>query len=140
MAKTAVAEADLFKWVFQKVVPAWWSDATSLYVGLHSADPSGEAVQSVFELDYEGYGRVPVVRSAAGWSVADSVVTNVPDVVFPQCLSGSVTATHVSLGTQPLTPGESSRLLFVGVLSSVLPISAGESPRFPAGTLVLYDE
>lgn len=137
MAKTTVAEQDIFEWVFHKVVPAWATDAVSLFVGLHSADPSGESIQSVFELDYEGYARVPVVRSSAGWSVADAVVTNVDDVDFPQCVSGSVMATHVSVGT---AIGETSRLLFVGVLSSSLPVSAGVAPRFPAGTLVLYDE
>lgn len=69
---------NLLKLVFQNVDHADIGDAAGLqnsagagnvYVALHTADPAG-GNQSTSEATYTGYGnRVPVVRSALGWTV-----------------------------------------------------------------------
>lgn len=64
------------------------ADAGNLYISLHSQDPGAAGTQLTNEVTYDGYARVAVPRSSAGWTVsqaeADSVaVKNAIRVLFP---------------------------------------------------------
>ena len=104
---------------------------TSLYVSLHSADPGETGVQSTLELTYAGttpYARVGVLRAsgASGWTCTANAASNTSTVTFPQNTAGSVTATHVGVGTASSGAGillYSSELL--GAMNAVSDINIG---------------
>lgn len=113
------------------------SPLTSLYVGLHTADPGEAGSQTTNEATYVGYARVAVARNAGGWTVANGAAENAAEVTFPACTSGSNTLTHISIGTAPSGAG---KVLYKGALAQSLPISAPIQPRFPAGSIDVSED
>lgn len=80
---------------------------TSLYLALHSADPTAGGNQSTSEIAYTGYARVPVVRTASGWAVANEAATIVSPALFGAGIVGPApTATFFSVGLAFSGPGE----------------------------------
>ena len=108
--------------------------AGNLYVSLHTADPGEAGTQSSSETAYTGYARVPVVRSAAGWTVANGAFSNAAVVQFPACTAGSSTVTHVGIGTAASGAG---KLLLRGAFNTPasLAVSVGIAPKFDAGVI-----
>ena len=106
--------------------------AGSFYVALHTADPGEAGDQTTNEVAYTGYARVAIARSAAGFSVAGAVVSNVNTVQFGECTAGTATATHFSVGT---ASGGAGSILYSGALSASRNISAGITPLFNPGAL-----
>ena len=113
------------------------SPNTNLYVSLHTADPGEAGSQSTSECAYGSYARVAVARSGSGWTVSGNSVTNAALVQFPQCTSGSETATYVGVG---LGSSGSTTLLYSGALSSSLAISSGIQPQFAANALSITED
>ena len=72
--------------------------AGSFYVALHSSDPGDAGNQTTNEVSYTGYARVAVARSAGGFTVSGSQVSNAATVQFGECTAGTATATHFSVG------------------------------------------
>src|SRR6185295_5639295 len=104
MAKGTTFESDFVKLIFQGTAIANLADnagtgpITSLFVALHTADPSA-GNQNNSESAYSGYARVGVSRNAAGWTIAGNLVTNTNAVAFPACNGATnSTVTHVSIG------------------------------------------
>jgi hypothetical protein len=94
MSKSNTWETDLLKLVFNNVGTALIGDATgllpsgttgSLYLSLHTADPGETGDQTTSETAYTGYARVGVVRSAAGFTVANGAVQLVANADFGAC-------------------------------------------------------
>ena len=113
------------------------SPNTDLYVSLHTADPGEGGSQTTSECAYGSYARVAVARSGAGWTVTNNTATNAALVQFPQCSSGSETATYVGIGLASTSTGT---LLYSGALSASLAISSGIQPQFSAGTLSVAED
>lgn len=113
------------------------SPNTDLYVSLHTADPGEGGSQTTNECAYGSYARVAVARSGSGWTVTNNTATNAALVQFPQCSSGSETATYVGIGLASTSPGT---LLYSGALSASLAISSGIQPQFSAGTLQIQED
>ena len=116
------------------------SPLTSLYVALHTADPTTAGNQSSSEVSYTGYARVAVVRSSSGWTISGSaptIVVNANSIAFPVCTGGSATATWFSIGTGPSGAGT---ILYGGQLGSPLAISSGITPTIGAGALEVTEE
>lgn len=113
------------------------SPNTDLYVSLHTADPGEGGSQTTSECAYGSYARVAVARSGAGWTVTNNTATNAALVQFPQCSSGSETATYVGIG---LGSSGAGTLLYSGALSASLAISSGIQPQFSAGTLQVQED
>lgn len=113
------------------------SPNTDLYVSLHTADPGEGGSQTTSECAYGSYARVAVARSGAGWTVTNNTATNAALVQFPQCSSGSETATYVGIGLASTSTGT---LLYSGALSASLAISSGIQPQFSAGTLSIAED
>lgn len=113
------------------------SPNTDLYVSLHTADPGEGGSQTTSECAYGSYARVAVARSGAGWTVTNNTATNAALVQFPQCSSGSETATYVGVG---LGSSGAGTLLYSGALSASLAISSGIQPQFSAGTLQVQED
>lgn len=108
------------------------STAGSLYVSLHTGDPGEAGTQTTSECAYGSYARVAVARTVGGWTVSGNAVTNAALVQFPQCTSGSETATYFAIGTASSGTG---KVLYRGALSASLAISSGIQPQFGAGDL-----
>lgn len=106
------------------------SSAGSVYLALHTADPGEAGTQSTNETTYSGYARVAVVRSAGGWAVTGPTAQNVGSVSFPQCVGGSATVTHISVG---YASSGANTIVCSGALTASLIINPGITPLFAAG-------
>ena len=107
----------------------------SLYVSLHTADPTETGTQTSSEATYTSYARVAVVRSTAGWTVAGNTnITNAAAINFPACTGGSSTVTYFGIGFASSGTGN---LQFSGALSSSLAITNGITPSFAIGQLTI---
>jgi hypothetical protein len=141
MSKGNTFETDLLTLIFNNTDAALIGDATglrgsstagSLYVSLHTGDPGEAGTQTTSECAYGSYARVAVARTVGGWTVSGNAVTNAALVQFPQCTSGSETATYFAIGTASSGTG---KVLYRGALSASLAISSGIQPQFGAGDL-----
>ena len=136
MSKSNTTENDVLKKVLQNVDLAWDAN-TSLYVALHTADPGEAGVQTTSECAYGSYARQAVTRDSDGWDVVGNQGANDDLIQFPQCSSGSESATHVSIGTTLASGGQ---ILYSGALASPLAISAGIQPQFAVGALTITED
>lgn len=139
--KTDVFENDLLNLIFNGTPIANIADnaaslpLTTLYLSLHTADPTDAAAsgQSTSEATYTGYARVAVTRSSAGWTVSGNSVSPVANVEFGKCTAGTATITYAGIGTAASGTG---KLLYVGAISPAIAVSAGVIPRLtPASTI-----
>jgi hypothetical protein len=110
------------------------TSAGSFYISLHTADPGESGNQSTNEASYTGYARVAVARSASGFTLVTSTISNAALVQFAQCTGGSNTLTHFGIGTDLSGAGN---LIFKGSLTSSLSVSTGIQPQFAAGALTV---
>lgn len=149
MSASDTFESDLLKLIFQNTNIANLGDATgvrgsaaagSLYIALHTADPTDAAAsgQNTNEATYTGYARVAVVRSAVGFTISGTSPTQVANaaaVTFGACTAGSSTVTHFSFGRDVSGVGE---ILCSGALTSPasLAVTVGITPSFAIGALV----
>ena len=111
--------------------------AGSLYLSLHTADPSA-GDQTTSEATYTGYvSREAVARALASWNLTTAdpaTATNANVISFDPCTGGSNTITHVGIGTDASGAGN---LLFVVTLDASLAVSNGITPEFAADTLTV---
>ena len=111
--------------------------AGSLFIALHTADPGEAGDQTTSEATYTGYARVAVARSGAGFTVSGTAPTqaaNAAAVTFGACTAGSSTCTYFSVGVA--TSG-ASVIIASGVLTAQLAVTAGITPSFAIGALVV---
>lgn len=106
--------------------------AGSFYVSLHTADPGEAGTQTTSEATYTGYARVAVARSAGGWTISGSNVSNTAAVTFGACTAGSNTITHFGIGSDLSGAGN---LFLKGTVTPNLAVSAGITPSFAIGAL-----
>ena len=131
MSMGNTTENDLLKLFFNATALSWTAN-TNLYVSLHTADPGEAGNQTTSECAYGSYARVTVSRDSGGWTVSGNSVSNTALVQFPQCSSGSETATYFAIGTASSSTGQ---IIVSGALSASLAISSGIQPQFAAGAL-----
>lgn len=148
MAKTNAWESALLQLLFNNTTAAGIGDSTglvgstgvgSLYVSLHTADPTTNGNQTSNEATYTGYARVAVARTTGGWTVSGSSptqVANTASISFPICTGGSNTLTFVGVGTASTGTGE---LLYSGALASSLAVSNNITPTFSSSTLIISE-
>lgn len=134
MSKGNATETDILSLIFTATALPW-AAATDLDIHLHTADPGEGGVTTTNECTYGSYAVVTVARSGSGWTVAGNSVSNDNLIQFPQCSSGTNTATHVSI-----SPSGSTQILYSGALNSPLAISTGITPQFAAGDLVAQED
>lgn len=140
--KTDVAENALLLLLFNNTPITLVGDAAgilgsvtagSLYLSLHTADPTEEGNQQNSEIAYTGYARAAVPRAAGGFTVALSTVTLTAAVPFPPGTGGTGTATHFGVGTSSTGAG---KLLYAGAIA--VPIVCGNTitPSLGTGTSI----
>lgn len=116
------------------------SALANLQLGLHSADP-GEAAanQTVNELTYSGYSRMPIPRSTSGWTVSGNAANLAANCDFPASASaGAQTATFFSVGTAGGT-SSAGKILYSGPITPPIVVNLGTVPRLTTGTTVTED-
>jgi len=111
--------------------------AGSFFIALHTADPGEAGDQTTSEATYTGYARVAVARSSAGFTVSGTAPTqaaNAAAVTFGACTAGSSTCTYFSVG---LATSGASVIVASGALTASLAVTAGITPSFAIGALVV---
>jgi hypothetical protein len=137
--KGVTFDNDLLKLIFNGVGIAGIADnaasspLTVLYLSLHTADPGAGGNQAASEATYGAYTRMPVPRTALGFTVSGNSVTLTQAVVFPVATSGGETETFAAVGTA-LTGG--GKILYRGPITPSLTISASIAPQLTTGTTV----
>lgn len=133
------AETNLLKLIFNNTSWANIGDATgivgsttagSLYISLHTADPTDAGNQTSSESGYTSYARVAVARTTGAWSVSGDTVSNLAAITFPACTGGTSTITHFAVGRASSGTGE-----IIGVGTCSLSVSNGITPSFAIGAL-----
>jgi len=99
--------------------------AGSLYLSLHTADPTDAGNQSSNEVNYTSYARVAVARNGSVWTVTGNSAVGTQQS-FPTGTGGSGVATHFGLGTAVSGSGS---LLFVGAITPNITCGNGVTPR-----------
>lgn len=109
---------------------------TSLYIGLHTADPGPNGTQDSAELVYTGYARVAVPRLPANWTVNGNVAQPAARVEFPEMTSGVETlATWMTIGTVGTGAG---KVLLRGRLTPDIQCRLGVIPAIKADTTITF--
>lgn len=143
MSKSDVFENDFLKLVFNAVPMALLADnasvtpLTSLYVSLHTADPTETGTQVTNEIAYTSYARVPVARDATGWTVTANVVSPVSPISFPTGTPGvGGTATYFAVGTAAVGAG---KVLYSGPIVPSVTCGDGVTPKLSTASAISED-
>lgn len=139
MGKGATFDNDLLKLIFNASAIANIADnagsspLTSLYVALHTADPTSSGNQTSNETSYTSYARVAVARSSGGWTVTTNSVSPAANIDFPSCTGSTATITYASIGTASSGTG---KILYSGAVSPSISVSTGVVPRISTASTV----
>lgn len=143
--KSDVFENDFLRLIFNNVSIATIGDATgvqasatagSLFVSLHSADPTDAGNQTSSEATYTSYARVAVARTAGGWTVTGNSVSPTNPIIFPTATGGSTTVTHFAVGTAASGTG---KILFAGPATPSITVTNGITPQIGTATTIVED-
>lgn len=122
---------DLIKLIFQATAIANIADnaasspLTALFLGLHTASPSG-ANQNTSEAAYTSYARVSVARTSGGFTQSTNTCALAALTSFPAATGGSETETHFSVG---IASSGATKLLFWGTVTPNIVVSNGVTPQ-----------
>lgn len=110
------------------------SPITTLYISLHTADPTASGNQASNECTYTGYARVGVVRTSGGWTTASAEsVSPQAAITFPAGTGGSGTAAFMGIGTASSGVGN---LLYSGPITPNINTGNGVTPQLTTGTTI----
>lgn len=109
------------------------SPLTSVYVSLHTADPTAAGNQTSSEIAYTSYARVTVARTSGGWTVTGTSVSPTATIAFPAGTGGTGTATFAAIGTAPTGTG---MILYSGSLSPSIVCGSGITPQIGTGSVI----
>lgn len=107
---------------------------TSLYVSLHTADPTATGTQSSFEVSYSGYARIAVARTTAGWVVTGASVSPAANIIFGTPTgTPSATVTNWAVGSAATGTGQ---IFYTGPISPSIAITAGIPPTLTTASAI----
>jgi len=113
------------------------STAGSLYVALHTADPTETGTQTSFECAYTGYAREAITRAGGGFVVTGNSVSPAANVDFGEkTAGGDETATYFTIGTASSGAG---KVLYRGTLTPNISIVNGTIPRIKSTSTITED-
>lgn len=140
--KSSYLENAFLKLVFNDGTIDQLASANTLYVGLHTGDPTDGGDQTSSEISYVNYERVPVARANTGWVVTANSASPVEMIVFPACgapasnvavTPATSVATYFSVGVAPAGVGT---LLYTGMIHPTITVSSGVTPRLGTNTQI----
>lgn len=138
MSFSAYAENSILKLIFNATAWANLADntatapLTSLYLGLHTADPSGGS-QATSEATYISYARVAVARSNVGFAVTTNAAVLAANADFPAGTGGADTIVDFSVG---VASTGATNLLIAGTVSPNITTGNGITPRLTSATTI----
>lgn len=105
----------------------------TLYVALLAAAPSDtDTGSTIAEAAYTGYNRV--ATAPADWNAwSAGQLYNAVEIAFDEATGGSETLTHFAL----VDAATGGNVILYGALDASIAVSAGITPRFKAGDLVV---
>jgi len=112
------------------------SPAANLFLSLHTASPGVGGSQLTNETSYTNYVRIPVARTAGGWTVASAVGVNTALAQFAQCGATGAAITHVAIGT---AVSGSGKVIWQGALNATLNVTNIIQPQFNASALSITE-
>lgn len=135
----------IFSGSFSNTSFASSAGSTSLWIGLHTADP-GEAASTAAEGGYTAYARAQTDRSTQGtspfgWSVTSGAVATVApvgNVDFPQ-VATTTTGTFTHFTVWPSSNATSTRAYYVGSLSPTINWGQNTTPRITTASSITED-
>ncbi len=139
MAKGATFDNDWLKLIFNATAIANIADnagsspLTSLYVSLHTADPTSAGNQSSSEATYTSYARVGVTRNSSGWTISGNSCSPAATISFPACTGGTNTITNFSIGTASTGSG---KILYTGTVTPNIAVASGVTPQLTTATTI----
>lgn len=108
--------------------------AGSLYVSLHTADPTASGNQSSSEISYTGYARQAVARSTAGFTVTSNAVSPAAAITFGAMTGGTGgTVTNWAIGTASTGTGY---ILYTGTVSPTIAVTTGVTPSLTTASSI----
>lgn len=141
MSKGDTTENEVIKIMFLNTFDPAWRTNADVFLALHTADPTDVGDQTSFEVSpvlYVGYTRIPIAKTAIGWTIAGNQAQNAGLAAFPQCAGGAgTTATYVSIGTLVAGAGQ---ILYSGILNAPLNISNLIQPQFQPLALTITED
>lgn len=134
MPLTTAWKTKLIKLIHKGVNPM--SGISTVYVSLHTADPTATGNQSTSEVAYTGYARVAVAVGSGTWSDITNGVTNSAGIFFPTVLAGTAPTSHWGIGTAASGTGE---LIEYGPVNAGVPRTfiTGDIPTIPVSQMNL---
>lgn len=133
---------DLLKLIFNATAVTGLADNagtspnTSLYLSLHTADPTSGNAQTSNEAAYTGYARVAVYRNTSSsprFTVSGNSATLDTTVTFPACTGGTSTVTYFAVGTASSGAG---KILYTGPVSPTISVATGVTPQLTTSTAI----
>ena len=98
-----------------------------LYISLHTEDPGAAGTQETSEVDYEGYTRIAIPRTADGFTIDGTVMNPTEAWEFGEMTAGDPqTATYMAIGTDETGPG---KILFRAAMQPTIALAEGVTPR-----------
>lgn len=142
MSKGNTAENDVINLIFNATLASHLGTLSgtgnaNLYVALHTGDPGEGGSQTTSECAFGSYARQAVARSGSGWTVSGNSASNVAQISFPECTSGSETVSYVSIGTSSSGAGQ---IIYSGALSASRSVSSGITLQFAIGALAVSED
>jgi hypothetical protein len=147
MSKSNVHENEYMLLMFNNIAAAGIGNAAGLqpsavagnfYLALHTADPGEAGNQSTSETTYTGYARIPVARTAAGFTVTANAVNLVANADFGACTANpGAPVTHFSIGDDAAGAG---KVRYKGPLAPAIAVAAGVIPRITTAANLVTEE
>jgi len=122
------------------------SGTTSLWIGLHTADP-GDAGSTANEGGYNEYTRVATDRStaASGWAITSGTsnavasASPVGTINFPQSVATTSTGTFGWFSVFPSSNAQGSSAIYSGTVAPVINFSQGVTPQVTTASSITED-
>jgi hypothetical protein len=132
MGKGNTTSNDVLKCILKGTDPTYRNNAT-LYVSLHTADPTVTGTQTSNEVAYTDYTRKPITK-ATGWTEFSTTnFRNAALIQFPICGVTGTTVRYVAIGE--LDTGGAGQIYYIGQISADLVVTTNIQPQFSIGSL-----
>jgi hypothetical protein len=135
----------IFSGAFGNTSFASSAGSTSIWIGLHTADP-GESASTAAEGGYTAYARAQTDRSTQGtspygWAVSSGTVATVApvgNVDFPQ-VATTTTGTFSYFSVWPSSNATSTQAYYIGSLSPTINWGQNTTPRITTASSITED-
>lgn len=140
MPKSLVFSTDILRVIFWNYPINGICDAASapyptLYMSLHTDDPTPDGDQTSHEISYTGYARCPVNRGTTYWGINNGIANPKNPITFPLMTGGfGGIASYWVVGTSHSSSG---KILYIGSITPAIYVVVGVSPEFDVTTSVI---